>query len=56
MSLSERLSEYVRACFTGIWINSHEHHDAILEIRQLCQQEGWRMASWNVASRAASWW
>ena len=50
MSLSQRLSEYVRACFTGIWIESHEHHDAILEMTQLCQQEGWRIASWNIAT------
>ena len=50
MSLSQRLSEYVRACFTGIWIESHEHYDAILEMTQLCQQEGWRIASWNIAT------
>lgn len=50
MSLSQRISEYARACFTGIWIESHEHHDAILELTQLCQQEGWRIASWNIAS------
>jgi hypothetical protein len=50
MSLTERLSEYVRACFSGIWIQSHEHHDAILEMTQLCQEEGWRMATWNFAS------
>ncbi len=50
MSLSLRLSEYVRACFSGIWVQSHEHHDAILEITQLCQREGWRMASWNIAA------
>jgi len=31
MTLSERLSEYVQACFTGIWIESHEHEDAIQE-------------------------
>ena len=30
MSLSERLAENVRACFAGIWIQSHEHEDALL--------------------------
>ena len=30
MSLSERLSEVVRACFSGIWIESHEHDEAML--------------------------
>ena len=48
MSLSEPLSEYVRACFTGIWIESHEHHDALVEIAQLCHQQQWRLATWNV--------
>ena len=32
MQLSNRLSEYARACFTGIWIQSHEHQDALTEI------------------------
>jgi len=31
MTLSETLSEYIRACFTGIWITSHEHDDAVSE-------------------------
>ena len=48
MPLSERLSEYVRACFTGIWIESHEHEDAIQEIAQLCSQEHWRLATWDL--------
>jgi hypothetical protein len=48
MSLSERLSELVRACFTGLWIESHEHEDALAEIAQLCRAENWRLASWNL--------
>ena len=48
MTLSERLSEYVQACFTGIWIESHEHEDAIQEIAQLCQREKWRLATWDL--------
>ena len=39
MQLTQRLSEYVRACFTGIWIESHEHPDALAEIAGLCRQE-----------------
>jgi hypothetical protein len=42
MSLSERLAEYVRACFAGIWIQSHEHNDALLEIARLCRQQDWQ--------------
>lgn len=48
MSLRERLSELVRACFAGLWIESHEHEDALNEIAQLCQDEQWRLASWDV--------
>ena len=48
MSLHERLSEYVRAAFTGIWIESHEHEDALAEISQLCGQEKWRLAIWDL--------
>lgn len=48
MSLSQRLLEYVRACFTGLWIQSHEHEDALSEIMQLCRQENWRLATWTI--------
>jgi hypothetical protein len=48
MSLIERLGEYVRACFTGIWIESHEQLDALLAIAQLCRQEDWRLATWDI--------
>ena len=44
MSLIERFGEYVRACFTGLWIESHEHQDALLAISRLCHQEEWRLS------------
>lgn len=50
MTLSERLSEYVRACFTGVWIESHEHTDALAEIAALCRGENWRLAQWDIDS------
>ena len=50
MTLFERVSESVRACFTGLWIQSHEHQDALTEIATLCQRESWRLATWNIAS------
>lgn len=49
MTLAEQLSEYVRACFTGLWIQSSEHEDALLEITALCRQEKWRLAVWDIA-------
>jgi hypothetical protein len=48
MTLAERLTEYVRACFTGLWIESHEHEDALAEIHRLCRDESWRLATWDV--------
>jgi hypothetical protein len=48
MKLSDRLCEYIRACFTGLWIQSHEHQDALLEIAQLCRQESWRLVTWDI--------
>ncbi len=48
MALADKLSEYIRACFTGIWVESHEHEDALQEIAQLCQREKWRLATWDL--------
>jgi hypothetical protein len=50
LTLTIRIAELVQACFTGIWIESHEHNDAIAEIAQLCRREGWRLASWDIAA------
>ena len=50
MKLTNRLSEYVRACFTGIWIESHEHQDALTEIAQLCHDQQWQLATWDIES------
>ena len=48
MSLSERLGELVRACFSGVWVESHEHDDALREIAKLCADEHWSLATWDV--------
>ena len=48
MTLSERLSELVRACFSGVWVQSFEHDEAILEIAGLCRQQGWSLATWDI--------
>lgn len=49
MPLSTNLREYIAACFTGLWIQSHEHEDALAEIAQLCRDENWRLATWDIA-------
>jgi ATPase family protein associated with various cellular activities (AAA) len=48
MMLTERITELVRACFSGIWIQSYEHDDALAEIARLCQQEHWTLAAWDI--------
>ena len=48
MTLTTRLREYVAAAFTGIYIQSHEHPDALREIAQLCRDEKWALATWDV--------
>ncbi len=48
MSLSAQLAEYISACFTGLWIQSHEHEDALREIAGLCREQRWRLAAWNI--------
>lgn len=48
MQLANSLSEYIRACFTGLWIESHEHEDALAEIAQLCRREDWRLGVWDI--------
>ena len=51
MALAERLSELVRACFTGIWFESHEHEDAMIEIGRLGREQSWRQVAWDVDQR-----
>ena len=48
MQLAQRLTEYISACFTGLWIESHEHDDALREIAQLCREQNWRLATWDI--------
>lgn len=46
--LKDKLHELVSACFTGIWIETHESHEAVAEIRQLCQEQDWQLATWDI--------
>ncbi len=48
MPLTEQIADHVRACFTGIWIESHEHEDALRDITQLCYNESWSLATWDI--------
>lgn len=48
MPLSQRLGEYIAAAFSGIYVQSYEHADAIREIAQLCKDEKWSLATWDI--------
>ena len=48
MTLSERLSELVRACFSGLWVQTFEQDDAVVEIARLCRQQHWSLATWDI--------
>jgi hypothetical protein len=50
MSLSARLTEYISACFSALWVQSFEHEDALREIAQLCREHNWRLATWDIES------
>ena len=48
MSLATRMNELIRAGFSGIWISSHEHQDAIVELAAMARDETWQLATWNI--------
>jgi hypothetical protein len=48
MTLAERLSEYVRACFPALWVRTHEPDDALEEIARACRDGGWTLATWDL--------
>ncbi len=49
-TLTSRLHELISACFTGIWVQTHESHKAAREIADLCRAENWRLGIWNCDS------
>jgi hypothetical protein len=48
MALADRLREYIAAAFTGLWVVSHEHDDALAEIARLCNENHWSLAVWDI--------
>jgi hypothetical protein len=49
MTLTEQLTDYVNAAFSGLWIQTHEPDEAEREITQQAQQQNWKVAVWDVA-------
>ncbi|WP_339613580.1 AAA family ATPase [uncultured Rubinisphaera sp.] len=48
MSLTEQLTETVRSGFAGIWIQTCEPDEALLEMARLCQEQEWQLATWDI--------
>ena len=46
--LKSSLREYVAGCFTGIWVQTQEPHEAVSDIQSLCSDESWRYGEWNI--------
>jgi hypothetical protein len=49
-TLAARLYELVSACFTGLWIETHEADEAVREVTLLCREHSWRLALWDCDS------
>jgi hypothetical protein len=50
MTLTDQLTEYVNAAFTGIWVQTLEPDEAEREILRHARQEKWKVAVWDVAN------
>jgi hypothetical protein len=48
MSFATRIQELIEACFTGLWIETQEPTEAVLELAQLSHAQHWRMVHWNL--------
>ncbi|MDP6722180.1 MAG: hypothetical protein QGF59_26180 [Pirellulaceae bacterium] len=48
MTLANSLIDYIRACCSGIWIQSHEHEDALADIARICAEQQWHLATWDI--------
>lgn len=48
MTLTSELHEHVCACFTGLWVVTHEPDEALAEIGGLCRTENWSLATWDI--------
>jgi len=48
MNLADRLSEYIAAAFSGLWVQSYEHEDALAEITRLAARHKWSLAVWDI--------
>lgn len=50
MNLTDQLTDYVHAAFSGLYVHSFEPDEAEREIVQHAQRQNWRVAVWDVAN------
>ena len=50
MNLATALTDYINACFTGLWVQTSEPDEAEREITRHALQQRWKLAIWDVAS------
>src|SRR5262249_38994982 len=49
MTLTDQLTDYVRAAFSGLYLLTHEPDEAEREIATLARSQDWKLACWDVA-------
>jgi hypothetical protein len=50
MKLTDQLTSYIAAAFTGLWVTTYEADEAEREITQHACRQKWKVAIWDVAS------
>ncbi|MCC6417007.1 MAG: AAA family ATPase [Gemmataceae bacterium] len=50
MNLTEQLTDYVRAAFSGLYLVTHEPDEAEREIAALARAHNWKLACWDIAA------
>ncbi len=50
MTLTETLTDYIHAAFSGLWVQTSEPDEAEREIVQHARERQWAVAVWDVAS------
>ena len=48
MTLATTLTEYVCGAFSGLYVHTFEPDDALRAIAELCRQQEWRLATWDL--------
>lgn len=49
MNLTEQLTDYIRAAFSGLYLVTHEPDEAEREIAVLARSQDWKLACWDIA-------